>query len=353
MDAGNLEAFGWTKERERQFLELADPDDLPGRLIGHERTSLRVMTPAGERQVTAGAKFRRGKPEDRPVVGDWLVLQPISGDERLNLRHILPRRTQLSRVSSSRRNPDGQLGGKPAEQVLSSNIDTVFVITGLDDDYSLPRIERYVNAIAEGGATPVALLNKADLIDPGLAEQRATEVSDALPGVAVHLLSVAGGQGLEALEPYLGEGRTIALIGSSGVGKSSLVNILSGEDAALTGETRDGDGKGRHTTTWREMFLLPDARGVLIDNPGLREVGLFTGDAAEAFTDLEELATNCQFRSCSHETEPGCAIRAAVRSGQVTQERVDAWKERSQEAEQVGKWLQESNRRRSRKPRKR
>lgn len=351
METGDLDAFGWTEEWADHFSEVADPDDIPGRLLGHERTSLRVMTPQGERQVTAGARFRRGRGKDRPVVGDWLVLQPISGDERLNLRRILPRRSQLSRVSSSRRNPDGQVGGKPAEQVLSSNIDTVFIITGLDDDYSLPRIERYAAAVKDGGATPVALLNKADLVAPEVAAERAAEVSAALPGVDVHVLSVAQEQGIDALAPYLGKGRTVALIGSSGVGKSSLVNSLVGQDAALTGDTREGDGKGRHTTTWREMFLLPDDRGVLIDNPGLREVGLYTADPGEVFADLEELASQCQFRSCTHESEPGCAVQEAVRNGTVTAERVAAWKERLEESEQVGRWLEESNRRRGRRRR--
>ncbi len=351
METGNLEAFGWTEELAREFREAADPGDVPGRILGHERTGLRVITEAGERQVTAGARFRRGRGKDKPVVGDWVVLQEISGDERLNLRKILTRRSQLSRISSSRRNQDGEVGGKPDEQVLSSNIDTVFIITGLDDDYSLPRIERYVSAVREGGATPVALLNKADLVSADIAASRAREVREALPGLDVHVLSVEAGQGLEQLKAHLGRGRTISLIGSSGVGKSSLVNGLLGEDAAQTGETREGDGKGRHTTTWRETFLLPADQGVLIDNPGLREVGVFTGDAADSFADLEALAAQCQFRSCTHGSEPGCAVRAAAERGEVSPERVAAWKDRSQEAKQVGKWLEESERRRGRRPR--
>src|SRR5690625_5169973 len=145
MNSALLEEFGWTAERAEQFRQLADPGDIPGRIIGHERTGLRVITPDGEREVTAGARFRRGRGRDRPVVGDWLVLQPISGDERLNLRHILERTSQLSRIASSRRSPSGEIGGRPEEQVLSSNIDTVFIVTGLDDDFSLPRLERYVS----------------------------------------------------------------------------------------------------------------------------------------------------------------------------------------------------------------
>lgn len=351
MNSALLKEFGWTAERAEQFRQLADPGDIPGRIIGHERTGLRVITPDGEREVTAGARFRRGRGRDRPVVGDWLVLQPISGDERLNLRHILDRSSQLSRIASSRRSQDGTIGGRPDEQVLSSNLDTVFIITGLDDDYSLARIERYVATVREGGAEPVILLNKADLAGPELSAERQQQVSEAFRDLPVHVLSVERDEGLAQLERYLGAGRTIALIGSSGVGKSSLVNSLLGEEAALTGATRSGDGKGRHTTTWREMFVLPEGRGILIDNPGLREVGVFTSAAADAYADIEQLATSCQFRSCSHISEPGCAVLEAVSDGSLTRERYEAWQSRREEAQQVDAWLRDSERRRGRRRR--
>lgn len=346
-----LDTYGWTPYLEREFTEAADPQDVPGRVLGHERTSLRVITPDGERFVTAGARFRRGRGRDRPVVGDWLVLQPISGDERLNLRRILRRKSVLSRLASSRRSQDGSIGGRPEEQVLSANIDTVFIITGLDDDYSLPRIERYVATVNAGGADPVVLLNKADLVSPETAASSEAEVRQAFPDVPVHVLSLEKNLGLQELIPYLAEGRTIALIGSSGVGKSTLVNSLTGEETALTGETRAGDGKGRHTTTWREMFLLPEGRGILIDNPGLREVGVYTGSAADAYSDIEQLATKCQFRGCSHDTEPNCAVQAAIASGELSRERFDAWQAVREEADQVEEWLRESERRRDRRPR--
>ncbi len=351
MNTQLLEVYGWTPALEQEFREAADPGDVPGRVLGHERTSLRVITPDGERQVTAGARFRRGRGRDKPVVGDWLLLQPISGDERLNLRRILTRTSSFSRLASSRRNTDGTIGGKPDEQVLSANIDTVFIITGLDDDYSLPRIERYVATIKDGGARPVVLLNKADLVGPEVAAARQAEVRIALPETDVHILSLEENTGLEALDPYLGPGRTIALIGSSGVGKSTLVNSLTGADTALTGETRASDGKGRHTTTWREMFLLPDGRGIMIDNPGLREVGVYSENAAEAFTDIEQLAAQCQFRGCTHESEPNCAVQAAVKRGELSPERLEAYRAVVSEAEQVGDWLRESERRRDRRPR--
>lgn len=351
MDKPLLEAFGFDSARAEEFREHADPADVAGRVIGHERTALRAVTADGERLVTAGQRFRRGRAAERPVVGDWLVLQPISGDERLNLRRILTRRSELSRISSSRRNPDGAIGGRPAEQVLCSNLDFVLIITGLDEDYSLARIQRYVATVSAGGAEPVVLLNKADVAGAELSAARAREVGEALPGTAVHVMSIAAGEGMASLGPYFGPGRTVALIGSSGVGKSSLVNALLGEEAALTGATRESDGRGRHTTTWREMFLLPGGRGVIIDNPGLREVGVFTGDAADEFSDIEQLTRQCRFRSCTHTTEPGCAVLAAIADGSVDAERVEAWRERVRESEEVDSWLKESSRRRGRRPR--
>lgn len=351
MDTPLLEAFGFDRDRLEEFTSHADPADVAGRVIGHERTALRAVTAGGERLVTAGQRFRRGRPADRPVVGDWLVLQPISGDERLNLRRILERRTELSRIASSRRNPDGAIGGRPTEQVLCSNVDSVLILTGLDDDYSLPRIERYVATVTAGGAEPVVLLNKADLAGPELSAERAAEVRAALPDVTVHVLSLTAGEGTGSLDRHFGPGRTIALIGSSGVGKSSLVNALLGEETALTGATRESDGRGRHTTTWREMFLLPEGRGVIIDNPGLREVGVFTGEAADAFSDIEELTRQCRFRSCTHTSEPGCAVLGAVERGELEPARLEAWRERVREAEEVADWLRESSRRRGRRPR--
>lgn len=342
MDDLTLEDFGWNEELAAEFSAAADPDSIPGRVIGHERTALRVITPLGVRPAMAGGRFRRGRGNERPVVGDWVQLNPVPGDERLAIRRILTRGPVLSRIASSRRNPAGEISGRPEEQVLSANVDLVFVLTALDDDFSTSRIERYIAAVTSGGAKAVVLLTKPDLADD--AAERAAEVERDVPGATVHVISPLTGEGVEIVRSYLKPGVTAALIGSSGVGKSTLVNALIGEEVALTGEVRESDSKGRHTTTWREMFVLPGG-GVLIDNPGLREVGVWAGRVADSYADVEALAVNCQFRDCKHITEPNCAVLAAVQSGELSRQRYESYLERSEEAGQVAQWLTENERR--------
>lgn len=350
MQSEELAAWGFDDEWLGEFNDAAEAGDVPGRILGHERTALRVMTPAGEAVAVAGARFRRGS--NRPVVGDWVVLAPIPGDERLSLRRILPRRSALARLSGSKRTAEGASTGRPEERVLSANVDTVFVVTGLDDDYSVNRMERYVAGVRAGGAEPVLLLNKADLVEPEVAAARLAEVREQLPGVEVHVLSLSEDEGTDTgfLTPWLAPGRTVALIGSSGVGKSTLVNRLIGTEVAATGETRAADGKGRHTTTWREMFLLPGG-AIVVDNPGLREAGALAEDAAEHYADIDELTTECRFRKCSHVSEPGCAVLAAVSDGRLARERYESWLALRSEAGQVQEWLQESARRKGRRKR--
>jgi ribosome biogenesis GTPase len=337
-----LTDFGWNEQWAEEFAAAADPDSVPGRVIGHERTTLRVVTPLGVQLAMAGGRFRRGRGNERPVVGDWVILNPVSGDERLVIRRILTRGPVLSRIASSRRNPAGEISGRPEEQVLSANVDIVFVMTALDDDFSTSRIERYIAAVTSGGAKAVVLLTKADLAED--VATRVAEVERDVPGAVVHVTSTVTGEGVDTVRSYLKPGVTGALIGSSGVGKSTLVNALIGDEVALTGEVREGDGKGRHTTTWRELFVLPDG-GILIDNPGLREVGVWAGRVADSYTDVEELAVNCQFRDCQHITEPNCAVLAAVRSGKLSRQRYESYLQRSEEAGQVSQWLTESERR--------
>ena len=224
---------------------------------------------------------------------------------------MLPRRSKFSRRAA---------GTRDEEQVVAANVDTVFLVTGLDHDFNPRRIERYLVMAWESGAEPVVVLNKADVAAD--AEGAVREVEAVAPGVAVVRMSAKRGEGVEALLPFVGRGRTVALIGSSGVGKSTIVNRLIGEDVQRTQEVRLGDQRGRHTTTHRELIVLP-AGGLVMDTPGMRELQVLVSDRGlrETFDDIEEVAAGCRFTDCRHENEPDCAIREALADGRLDAER--------------------------------
>ena len=211
------------------------------------------------------------------------------------------------------------------EQVVAANVDTVFLVSGLDANYNLRRIERYLIVAWDSGATPVVILNKVDLCDA--PERHAEEVGAVAPGVDVHLVSAETGAGMSALHTYLGVGRTLAFLGSSGVGKSSLINHLLGENRQAVASVRGEDDKGRHTTRCRELIPLPEG-GLLIDTPGMRELQLWSDGVglARAFDDIETLAVNCKFSDCMHNAEPGCAVRAAVEAGEMDTARFESYR---------------------------
>jgi ribosome biogenesis GTPase len=264
--------------------------------------------------VPAGRLRQRG---ERPAIGDWVAFRPpeVTGGHA-RVEEVLPRRSRLSRKGA---------GETTAEQVVAANVDTVFVVMGLDGDFNLRRLERFLVMAWESGAAPVVLLNKADLA--AAAEARRAEVEAAAPGVPVLLASCLAGHGLDELEGYLGAGDTVALVGSSGVGKSTLINRLLGDEVQKTREVRDGDDRGQHTTSHRELFRLPGG-ALLIDSPGVRELAPWTGEAGlgEAFEDVEELAGHCRFRDCTHADEPGCAVRRAVADGRLPAARLDSYR---------------------------
>ena len=249
---------------------------------------------------------------------------------------MLERKTSLSRISRSGRDA---ASATAKEQLLAANIDYVFIVTALDQDFSVRRIERYLSAVTSGGAEPVVILNKADLCNdvPGYLNQ----VEAVAPGVPVHTLTALEAGTLGDLTPYLREGTTVTLIGSSGVGKSTLINSLLGTEVTPTGAVRAGDDEGRHTTTWREVFILPQG-GVLIDNPGLREIGAWSADVSEGFADITELALGCVYRDCTHTREPGCAVQAAVKVGELDPKRLQNYRRLVREAERVAAWTSES-----------
>ncbi|NPV92405.1 MAG: ribosome small subunit-dependent GTPase A [Firmicutes bacterium] len=290
---------------------------IPGRVAAEHRHRYRVFTGVGQVLASVSGRFRgeAAGTHEFPAVGDWVALSVRHDEGTATIHAVLPRKSQFYRQAA------GTAGGR---QVAAANVDTVFLVNGLDNDFNLRRMERYLTLAWESGADPVIVLNKADCCDD--LEQRLREVESIAFGVPVHAVSCATGQGLEGLKPYLGEGRTIALLGSSGVGKSTLINQLLGKDTQSVGGLRKGDGKGRHTTTYREMLLLPGG-GLVIDTPGMRELRLGTAETglAEAFTDIRDLAAGCRFNDCTHSDEPGCAVRDALEMGELDWARYESY----------------------------
>ncbi|HMB52304.1 MAG TPA: ribosome small subunit-dependent GTPase A [Thermoanaerobaculia bacterium] len=320
---GPLAAYGWSAARRREYDRLVEEAGLdagrcqPARAVRVIRSFARLAVAGSDARddavetdarIPGRLRVDRG---ERPAVGDWTVLEAAPGTEGV-VQAILPRASKLSRKVA---------GARTEEQVLAANVDTVFLVMGLDGDYNLRRLERLAVAAHQSGAEPVVVLTKADVLDAEALRERRDEVTDAAPGVPVFPVSSVSGLGLEPLRLYLEVGQTVVLLGSSGVGKSTLLNTLVGREVMKTGEVREGDDRGKHTTTHRELVLLPGG-GLLIDGPGLREMQLWLDEdpddaLADAFTDIEEFAAGCRFRDCTHHQEPGCAVRGAVEAGEL------------------------------------
>lgn len=314
----DLRRIGWDAAFADAFAQYAADGLVPGRVALEHTHIYRVLTADDDllARVSGRLRHRAGARADFPGVGDWVAIEPSrhAGDARI--RAVLPRRSRFSRRAA---------GDSTEEQIVAANIDTVFLVAGLDGDFNPRRIERYLMVATDSGASPVVVLNKADLVtDPAAS---AAVVAALAPGVPVHVISCRIPETLVPLREHLGVGRTGALLGSSGVGKSTIANRLVGYDLLATREVRVADSRGRHTSTSRQLVLLPDGGGVLIDTPGMRELQLWdTGDGLlGTFTDIEDLAASCRFRDCRHRQEPGCAVRAAIARGDVTAGRLDSY----------------------------
>ena len=311
-----LTDLGWSARLAEAFVPHAGSGLVPGRVSLEHTHIYRVITEAGEGLARVSGRLRHdaGARVDFPAVGDWVALEPAQGGSA-RIRAVLPRASRFSRRAA---------GDRTEEQVVAANIDTVFLVSGLDGDFNPRRIERYLVVARESGASPVIVLNKADLVDDPAA--RVEEVRRIAAGVAVHAVTCERPETLDVLRRHLGPGQTGALLGSSGVGKSTIVNRLIGYDLLRTRDVRESDSRGRHSSTARQLVLLPEY-GVLIDTPGMRELQLWeTGDTlGGAFADVDALAVGCRFRDCRHQQEPGCAVRAAVERGELPARRLESF----------------------------
>ncbi len=315
-----LQDWGWDDFFASQKEIWSNPRYIPAKVIRGEKNYFRVWTERGEMTVRFAGKIRHkadGR-ADFPVVGDWVAVS-FQGDRGL-IHAICQRKSSFSRNQPGRRKAKGGFE-RSKQQVIAANVDLVCIVSGLDQDYNLRRIERYLTLVGNSGAKALILLNKADLCDD--AEDCLEEVKTIAGQTPIHLCTARNSEEIHFLFDYLQPGQTLAFLGSSGVGKSTLVNALLGEQIQKIGAVSEADGKGRHTTTHRELFLL-DQGGILMDNPGMRELHLWgeEEDLNESFTDIEKLAQGCKFSDCQHLSEPQCAVKQAVEDGQLDDERL-------------------------------
>ncbi|MCY1015704.1 ribosome small subunit-dependent GTPase A [Pyxidicoccus sp. MSG2] len=327
----SLESLGWNPALAHAFSDVLSQSSLPlvpGRVVRQARGLLSVQTSERVLLARTAGRLLHEAPDAQalPTIGDWVALQLSSGDGEALLHAVLPRRGVLVRREAGRER-EGQL--------IAANLDVVFLVAGQDDDFNPRRLERALALAWNSGAAPVVVLSKADLL--GDVEARVQEVEALAPGVPVLALSAHTGEGVEALCAWLPAAKTGVLLGSSGVGKSTLVNRLLGEERLATQPVREDDSRGRHTTTHRELFVLSGG-GLLIDGPGMRELGVWGDEegVGQAFADILELAAGCRFTDCEHRSEPGCAVREAVAGGVLEAARLDSFEKlRREQAHQV------------------
>lgn len=308
-----LEKLGWDHD-----VQHVSRDSL-ARVITVQKNSYRITDGDNEFHAQVSGKFinEAQSPLDFPTVGDWVEVQKLMDEEKAVIKRVLPRKSQFVRKVA---------GLKTEAQILAANMDTVFIVNSLNHDINVRRIERYILAVYESGATPFVVLTKKDMCVTDVVDDAIAQVEAVAVGVPVIALSNVTLEGLEAFMHALPPRRTATLLGSSGVGKSTLINTLLEKEVQDTKHIREDDSKGRHTTTHREMFMLPNG-ALLIDTPGMRELQLWEGESSldTTFQDIDTLASACRFNDCQHDTEPGCHVKAALESGELSEDRFQSY----------------------------
>ena len=323
MNVSDLTTFGWNEFFEANFKSYVDNNYACGRVALEHKNFFRVYTQYGQVLAEISGKLRHQavNRSDLPAVGDWVVIRSRPEPGSVMIHAVLPRRTSFVRKIA---------GSRTEEQIVGANIDTVFLLISLNQDFSLRRIERYLIIAWESGANPIIILSKSDLC--GQVASRVKEVQAVGRGVPIHAISIVTGCGLQDIAQYFQRGQTVALLGSSGVGKSTLINHLTGVDQLRVQTVRASDDRGRHTTTHRELVLLPGG-GLVLDTPGMRELQLWDGDESLdlVFDDIEALAGRCFFSDCHHQDEPRCAVREALVAGTIDTGRYQSYEKLQKE----------------------
>lgn len=346
--------LGWDNNFENNFIEFKNDGYVPARVVTQHRNNYFLVYENG----TIGAKlsgrisYSASKKNQLPVVGDWVAMKITDDEMQAIIYGVLPRKTSFVRklpISGGRKIRNGVIsGGVTEEQVIASNVDIAFIVIGLDDNFNIQRIERYITLAHNSGARPVIILNKSDCCD--CLDDYLGKVQNVAFGISIHSVSAMKKIGMDAFHQYLQPGRTVVFLGSSGVGKSTITNYLLGKAQQKTSETSSSTGKGRHTTTSSQL-VVHESGCMIIDTPGLRELQLWCNEEAleESFDDVTSIIHSCKYRDCKHNTEPGCAVKQALADGILNPERLDSYNKLLGELQRLNGRLKQSEQYQSKK----